>query len=140
VAGLNLFQCIGNIGNIDIRYTAKDDPVANFSVGINSTWKDKAGEKQQRTDWANCVAFRKQAEIAEQYLEKGMQVYVQGEMRTEEYEKDGEKKYSTKVYVNRFQILGKKNDNGSQGQQSKASRPASKTGSGFDDMDDDIPF
>lgn len=139
---LNVFMCIGRLGQEPTNRFAKSGmQITSFSVAVGRQEKDKStGEKVDATEWINCVVFDKQAEIASQYLHKGSQVHITGELRNEKYEKDGETKYITKVYVNRFQMLGSKQDNGSQGQQSKASKPAAKTGSGFDDMDDDIPF
>ncbi len=138
--------------------------VANATLAVGSKWKTKdTGEIKEATEWVRLVFNGKTAEIACQYLRKGSQIFVTGEMRTREWEKDGVKHYSTEIRVSNFQMLGSRQD-GQQGtqdhnqgqapapRQQAAPRPApaprqatpassSNASSGFDDMDDEmIPF
>jgi single-strand DNA-binding protein len=142
VASVNKVILLGHLGrDPDLRYLSNGDAVASLSLATTETWKDKqSGEKQSKTEWHRLVAFKRQAEIAGEYLKSGSQIYIEGHLQTRKWEKDGVDMYTTEIVIDKLQMLGGKQDNGSQGQQSKASRPAAKTGSGFDDMDDDIPF
>lgn len=132
---LNQCQFIGRIGKEpEVRYLQSGDAVANFSVAVGSQWKDKNGGKQEATEWVNCSAFGKLAEICGEYLKKGSQVFVQGRMKTDKYtDKEGVERYSTKIVLDRMQMLGGKQE------QADNAKPAAKPGK-FDDMKDDIPF
>ena len=101
---LNKCTFIGRLGkDVEMRYTPSGTAIANFSIAVSETWKDKAtGEKKEKTEWINCVAFGRTAEICGEYLTKGKQVYIEGKMQTDKYEKDGVTKYSTKINVNPF--------------------------------------
>jgi single-strand DNA-binding protein len=114
--GLNEVQVIGHLGkDPEIRYTQDGKPVASFSIGANESWKGKDGQKQERTEWVNCTAFDKLAEIVEKYLKKGAAVYVSGKLRTEKYKaKDGSDRYSTKVVIDDLIMLGGKSNAESQ--------------------------
>lgn len=139
---LNQCNFIGRLGKPpEVRYSSSGDAITNFSIAIGSQWKDKSGEKQESTEWINCVAFGKLGEIVGQYLVKGSHVYVSGRMKTEKYQgKDGQDRYSTKIIANEMKMLGSKSQEApSQGPESKPDN--SKAGNGFADMDDDlIPF
>lgn len=149
---LNQCNFIGRLGkDVDMRYMPNGDAVASLTVAVGSQWKDKAGNKQEATEWVNVSAFGKLGEICGQYLKKGSQVFVSGRMKTEKYQKDGVDRYSTKIIADRMQMLGSKGGSSNQddGQNSRpqqgstrqpeqAQRPSG--GSGFDDMEDDIPF
>ncbi len=131
----------------ETRYMPSGEAIASFSLAVGSSWKDKAGEKQESTEWVNVTAFGKLAEICSQYLAKGSQVYLSGRMKTDKYDdKDGITRYSTKIIADRMQMLGSKGDSdkGSaepvqRAERAKAPVP-SGGGSGFDDMENDIPF
>jgi single-strand DNA-binding protein len=84
----------------------KGTQIANFSIATSKEWKDDSGEKQEKTEWHNIVAFRKTAEIVGKYLTKGRQVYVEGELQTRSWEQDGVKKYRTEVIANNIQFVG----------------------------------
>jgi len=105
---------IGNLGrDPDVKYLADGTAVANFSLATSENWTDKAtGEKREKTEWHNVVAWRRLAEICGQYLQKGKQVYIEGSLYTEEWEKDGIKRYSTKIKANMMQMLGNRGDAG----------------------------
>ena len=109
MASLNKVILIGNTGkDPEIRYMPNGKPVASFSIATSESWKDKAtGEKKESTEWHNCTAFDKLAEIIGQYVKKGQPLYVEGRIKTEKYTgKDGAEKYSTKIVVNEMKMLG----------------------------------
>ena len=106
--GINKAILLGHVGNIkEERYTPDGRAVANFSVATNYSYKDKLGVKQESTEWHNIVCFGKLAEIIFEYMKKGMQVYVEGKMRTSEYEnKGGVKTRNTEIVANEVLFLG----------------------------------
>lgn len=147
----------GNLGNdVEMRYLPNGDAVANFSVAVTDTWKDQAGNKQEKTTWYRVNAFRKLAEICGQYLKKGSSVLIAGKMQCREWEKDGVKHYSWELRAETMQMLGSRPDGAGQGQSQQrqgsssdyraardggrqASAPPT-SGGGFGDFEDDIPF
>lgn len=133
---LNQCNFIGRLArDTEVRYSASGDAIASLTLAVGSTWKDKAGAKQESTEWVNVTAFGKLGEICAQYLKKGSQVFISGRMKTDKYtDKQGVDKYSTKIVAERMQMLGGK----SEGQQSQ--QPQDKPSANFDDMSDDIPF
>ena len=134
---LNQCNFIGRLGaDPETRYTPGGDPVCSFRIAVGWKSKDKEG-----AEWVSITAFGKLAEICGKYLTKGAQVFVSGRMKTDEYEKDGIKRYSTKIVADRLQMLGGKPQGESAPQQQAPQRNAQgapKTS--FEDMDDDIPF
>ena len=145
---LNLAQIIGHLGrDPDVRYTAEGTAVANLAVATNETWKDKDGEKQERTEWHRVVLFGKVAEIAAQFLKKGSLVYLQGRLQTRKWQgDDGQDRYTTEIVADRMRMLGGKGDthtaNGTpaapvRSHQGPSARPGSEAPTPFDD---DIPF
>ena len=139
MASLNACTFIGNIGKIETKVMTSGESVVNFSLACNENWKDKSGEKQEKTEWINCVAYRKLAEIMRDYVQVGSQSYVSGKMQTRKYtDKAGIEKYSTEIIVNEMVMLGGKSD--SKPEEARAPRPpAAVPAAGFDDMDN-IPF
>ena len=133
---LNQCNFIGRLGkDPEVRYGASGDAIAGLTLAVGSTWKDKAGAKQESTEWVNITAFGKLGEICGEYLKKGSQVFISGRMKTDKYtDKQGVEKYSTKIIAQDMQMLGSKGE----GSTKPAAQPAG--GSGFDDLDDDIPF
>jgi single-strand DNA-binding protein len=108
---LNLCQFIGRAGkDPEVRYTSGGDAVCNFSIAASQSWKDKTtGEKKEKTEWVNCSAFGKLAEIVGEYVKKGKQVYVAGRMETRKWQdKDGADRYTTEIRVDQLQLLGGK--------------------------------
>jgi single-strand DNA-binding protein len=104
---VNKFIGIGNLGrDPEFRVSADGNGVANFSMAMTEKYKDKSGKQQEFTEWANVVCFGKLAEIVQQYVSKGMQVYVEGKLKTEKYEKDGVIRYNTKIVCDKMQMLG----------------------------------
>jgi single-strand DNA-binding protein len=110
--GVNKVILIGNLGrDPELRYLPNGDPVVKFTLATGSRWKDKNGQLQERTDWHNIVAFRRQAEICNEYLKKGSPVYVEGRIQTRSWEdKDGNKKYITEIIAQSVQMLGRKGE------------------------------
>jgi len=110
------------------------DAVVSFSIAVGWKTKDKEG-----AEWVNITAFGKLAEICNKYLMKGSQVFIQGRMKTDEYEKDGIKRYSTKIVADRMQMLGGKSEASNSKQSTEPEQSQLAPAAGFDD-DSDIPF
>lgn len=131
-SGLNKVILIGNLGaDPETRHSAGGSQVTNIRVATSESWKDKAGEKQEKTEWHRITFFGRLAEIASEFLRKGSMVYVEGRIETSTYEKDGEKRYSTAIVAKEMQMLGGKSSGAPEGAQA-ASPPKP--------FDDDIPF
>ena len=127
MSDLNQCSFIGRLGkDPETRYTQGGSAVTNFSIACG--WKSK---EREGTEWIPVVCFGRLAEVAGEYLRKGSQVFIQGSFRTEQYEKDGQKRYSTKIYANQMQMLGAKPS-----QEPAAERPEPAGA----DFNDDIPF
>ena len=121
--GLNKVQLIGNLGkDPEIRFTPEGKQVAKFSMAVNRTFKNKEGDSIEDTQWFNIEAWTGLAKVVEDHLKKGDRIYVEGRLKTESYDKDGETKYFTKVVVKEMIMLG-----------------SSRNG-GADPDEDDIPF
>jgi single-strand DNA-binding protein len=141
MASVNKAILLGNLGrDPEMRYAPSGDAIANFSIATTETWKDKSGQKQERTEWHRLTAFGKLAEIAGEYLKKGSSVYVEGRIQSDKYtDKEGNEKVSYGVVIDKLQMLG-----GKPSGQSESPQPAqSKTGTyeentGFDE--DEIGF
>ncbi|MFA7116729.1 MAG: single-stranded DNA-binding protein [Bacteroidales bacterium] len=110
---LNKIMLIGNVGkDPEIKHLDTGTVVASFSLATTEKFKTKAGDVKEQTEWHNIVCWRKLAEIAEKYVKKGSQLYVEGSIRTRSYNnKEGITKYMTEIIANTFQMLGRKNDN-----------------------------
>ena len=106
--GVNKVILVGTLGkDPEVRYSQGGTTITSVSVATNESWKDKNGEKQERTEWHRVKFFGKLAEIAGEYLKKGGQVYIEGSLRTEKYtDKQGVEKYSTDIIANEMQMLG----------------------------------
>jgi len=157
MASVNKVILIGNLGrDPEIRYMPSGDALATLNIATTDTWKDKSGEKQEKTEWHRVSMFGRLAEIAGEYLKKGSQVYIEGRLQTRKYtDKDGVEKYSTEIVANEMKMLGGRAGAGGTADMDSAprassSRPASgggapapsraPAGSAFDDLEDDIPF
>jgi single-strand DNA-binding protein len=149
MASVNKVILVGNLGrDPEVRYMPNGEAVCNFSIATTDSWKDKAGVKQERTEWHNIVMYRKLAEIAGEYLKKGSSTYIEGRLQTRKWQtKEGDDRYTTEIIASTMQMLGTKP--ASTGQQSNNSydkdnftpplnnNPPSNN---FDDFEDDIPF
>jgi single-strand DNA-binding protein len=139
MASLNKVIIIGHLGrDPEMRYTPSGQPVANFSVATDESYKSKDGQKVEVTEWHNITAWGKTAEFVGNYLSKGRMVYVEGKLKTEKYtDKQGVEKYTTKIVADRVQGLDKKPD----GQQQPAAQTTGRQDmSTMDSMDDGAPF
>ncbi|MDA8390933.1 MAG: single-stranded DNA-binding protein [Gammaproteobacteria bacterium] len=154
--GINKVILVGNLGkDPEIRYSPGGGAVANLSVATAESWKDRnTGERQERTEWHRVVLFGKLAEIAQEYLKKGAQIYVEGRLQTRKWQdKDGHDRYTTEIVGNELQMLGGRGGAGGTAENApdmgyepsappaatRRDAPAAGTKSG-DDFDDDIPF
>src|SRR4026208_395663 len=110
MASVNKVIIVGNLGrDPETRYLPSGEAVTNISVATTETWKDKvSGEKKEATEWHRISFFGKLAEIAGEYLKKGSQVYVEGQLRTRKYQdkETGKDRYSTEIRADRMQMLG----------------------------------
>jgi len=151
MAGINKVILVGRLGkDPDTKYMPSGDAVTNFSIATSETWKDKqSGEKKEKTEWHNIVAFRRLGEICGEYLRKGSQVYLEGKLQTRKWQdKNGNDRYTTEIVANEMQMLGNKSDSGG-GYAPAQSKPAQAQSSAQpqpavamveDGFDDDIPF
>ena len=107
-SGVNKVILIGRLGNDpEVRYTSNGGAVANFNVATNESWVDKAGQKQERTEWHRVVVWGKLSELCGQYLSKGRQAFVEGRLQTREWnDKEGHKRYTTEIVAQNIQFLG----------------------------------
>lgn len=134
MASVNKVIVLGNLGkDPELRHLPNGDAVCNFSLATTESWKDKDGNKQDKTEWHNVVIFRKLAEIAGEYLKKGRPVYIEGRLQTRKWQdKEGKDRYTTEIVADQMQMLGSREE---AKEVSKAPAPAN-----FDDMESDIPF
>ena len=158
MASVNKVILIGNLGrDPEVRYAASGSAICNVTLATSRQWKDKtSGERQEETEWHRVVFYDRLAEIAGEYLKKGRPVYVEGRLKTRKWtDKDGVEKYTTEIVASEMQLLGGREGGGSGGmgggdegaaprsapapRPAPAPKPAPKA-SGFEDMDDDIPF
>lgn len=120
---------IGNVGkDPDVRYIDNGTPKCSFSLATSEVYKNKSGEKVTTTEWHNIVLWRGLAEIAEKYVKKGSQIYIEGRIRTRSYDdKDGNKKYITEIVGDVLQLLGKRTDDNSAPMDSAKTHEPAKT-------------
>ena len=166
MASVNKVIVLGNLGrDPEVRYTPNGNAVCNLRIATTRNWKSKdSGEKMEETEWHSVVLYDRQAEIAGEYLKKGRPVYIEGRLKTRKWQdKEGVDRYTTEIVADSMQLLGGRESGGGGGgaeddgggysersapQRSApaarpaASRPAPQKSSstGFDNMDDDIPF
>jgi len=161
MASVNKVIVLGNLGrDPEVRYTPNGNAVCNLRIATTRNWKNRdSGEKQEETEWHSVVLYDRQAEVAGEYLKKGRAVYIEGRLKTRKWQdKDGNDRYSTEIIGESMQLLGGREGMGGgaddaggsqrsgEERSAPASRPAagkpaaSKSATGFDDMDDDIPF
>lgn len=139
--GINKVIAIGTMGkDPEVRQMANGNTVVNISIAVTEKYKDKNGEKKEITEWINVVFFGKVAEIVAEYCKKGSQIYVEGKLKTEKYEKEGQTHYSTRVVANQVQLLGGKPSGNADNQHNKAKSNGYQPQAEDPDFDDDIPF
>ncbi|MDR6768658.1 single-strand DNA-binding protein [Acidovorax delafieldii] len=153
MASVNKVIIVGNLGrDPEMRTFPSGDQVANVTIATTDKWKDKqTGEMKEATEWHRVVFNGRLAEITGQYLRKGSQVYVEGSLRTRKWtDQSGVEKYSTEIRADSLQMLGARQDAAAPApaarpapppqRQAPAPAPRGSTGSGFDDLDSEIPF
>ena len=146
MASVNKCLLVGNLcADPETRYMQNGDAVANIRLATSESWKTKDGEKKEITEFHRVVFYRKLAEIVGQYLKKGASIYVEGRIRTRKWtDKEGQDRYTTEIEANEMQMLsGKSNgapESAAPAADSSRQAPDKRSGSGFDDMDSDIPF
>ena len=158
--GVNKVILIGNCGqDPEVRYMPNGEAVANVSLGVSESWNDSQGQKQERTEWCRLVFYRKLAEVVEKYVKKGSKIYVEGRLRTREWQdQQGQKRYTTEIICHEMQMLDGKPQGAQPGNQgAQPQQPAPQTNpmqGGYNyaaarnappqeppmDFDDDIPF
>ncbi len=163
MASVNKVIIVGNLGkDPEVRYMPSGSAICSVAIATSRQWKDKtSGDKQEETEWHRVTFFDRMAEIAGEYLKKGRPVYVEGRLKTRKYtDKDGVEKYATEIIATDMQLLGGREGGGggagmgggdemgaaaaprpaAPARSAPAAKPAPKSATGFDDMDDDIPF
>ncbi|MBI1761589.1 MAG: single-stranded DNA-binding protein [Acidobacteria bacterium] len=144
MASFNKITIVGYLGrDPEIRYTPSGEAVCNFSVATTERRKDASGEFQDLTTWFKITVWRRQAEIANQYLSKGKQVYVEGRLRQTEYtDRDGNRRTALEVTASDIQFLGAKGEESGTPSTVKPVARSATPDSGFDAPvnDDEIPF
>ncbi|WP_163095997.1 single-stranded DNA-binding protein [Acidithiobacillus ferrianus] len=157
MAGVNKVILLGHLGrDPEMRYQPSGGAIANFSIATSETFKDKEGNKQERTEWHRVVLFGRTAEIAGEYLRKGSMAYVEGRLQTRKWtDKEGQERYTTEIVGDRLQLVGARGGGGGGAasfDEEDQSRPSGGGGSAgsarknemppapMEDFDDDIPF
>jgi len=162
MASVNKVIIVGNLGkDPEVRYAPSGSAICNVTIATSRNWKDKtSGERQEETEWHRVVFYDRLAEIAGEYLKKGKSVYIEGRLKTRKWtDKDGVDKYTTEVIASEMTMLGSREGMGGGAEEgggysrapggenrpaarptAPAAKPAAKSSTGFDDMDDDIPF
>ena len=148
--GVNKVILIGNLGrDPELRYTPGGQAVATFSLATTERYNDRSGQRQERTEWHNVVAWGKLAELVNQYLKKGRSAYIEGRITTRSWDdKDGNKRYKTEIVANQVQFLGSagqsSQDFGGDMDQSNAGFDSRQSGPSMQEpqtiADDDLPF
>ena len=143
---VNKVILMGNLGrDPEVRFMPNGDAVCNFSIATTDSWKDKAGERQEKTEWHNIVAWRGLAEIAEKYLKKGAKVYIEGKLKTRTWQdKEGNNRYSTEVITDNLTMLGSTAESMGSSNLVKPveneSKPSPEKEFSSPDENDDLPF
>ena len=144
MASVNKVILIGNLGkDPETRYMPNGDAVTNITVATTETWKDKNGEKVEKTEWHRVTLYRKLAEIAGEYLKKGRPVYIEGRLETRKWtDKAGVERYSTDIIASDLKMLGSKPSGDRQQEEKQFTGGAAKSAqkSDFSDFESDIPF
>lgn len=135
---------IGRLGkDPETRHTQAGDAVCNFSVAVDESYKGKDGQKVEKTEWVNCVAWRKLGEICGQYLTKGSLVAVSGKMQTRKWQdSNGQDRYTTEILLDEMRMLGSKGDGVAITSSSTAAAPPKQPAAAASQppVEDDIPF
>ncbi len=140
--GINKVILVGNLGrDPETRYLPSGGAVTNVSLATSRSWKDRdSGEQKEKTEWHRVVFFNRLGEIAGEYLKRGSKVYVEGELRTREWEKEGQKHFTTEIVATEMQMLDSKGGNSDYEKNNNSSNAEPSSLSSSDMVDDDIPF
>jgi single-strand DNA-binding protein len=146
--GLNKVMLIGNLGkDPEMKYTPSGMPVTTFSVAVSRSWRTPEGENREETEWFRVVAWQKLAETCNEYLRKGMRVYIEGRLQTRKWtDQQGQERYTTEVVANEMVMLTSREESGGGGGGSRergSAAPARGGGGDYDELgveDEDIPF
>ncbi len=158
--GVNRVTILGNVGkDPEVRYLPSGGAVASIAVATSQQWKDKeTGQPQEKTEWHRIVFFNRLAEIVNEYVRKGSKIYIEGSLRTRQWEQDGQTKYATEIVASEMQLLDSRQGGPAAAQTNDApprpinhntqhsnhgrpaAQPSNQPPAGYDDFDDDIPF
>lgn len=132
MASVNKVILVGSMGkDPELKYLPNGDAIANVSLATSESWKDKSGDKQEKTEWHRVVFFKKLAEIVGEYCKKGSSIYIEGKLQTRKWtDKSGNEKYTTEIFAEKLQMLGGKSKDESK----------NKHGGTIEDLESDIPF
>jgi single-strand DNA-binding protein len=141
MGSVNKVILVGNLGrDAELRYTPGGAPVATINMATTEVWNDKGGQRQEKTEWHRVVLWGKTAESLAEYLTKGKQIYVEGRLQTRQWEKDGQKHYTTEIRGDRIVLLGGGGGGAARGgPKAETSEPIEGPGA-TELTDDDIPF
>ena len=148
MGSVNKVILVGNLGrDAELRYTPGGSPVATINLATTEIWNDKAGQRQEKTEWHRVVLWGKTAESLNEYLTKGKQIYVEGRLQTRQWDdKDGNKRYTTEIKADRITLLGGGGRGAGMDRGGAFERSAAPVAAGMDEppmepiTDDDIPF
>lgn len=143
MAGINKVILVGNLGkDPEVRYLEGGTAVANFPIATSENYTDRnSGEKKTITEWHNVVLWRGLAEIAEKYLKKGNQVYIEGKLRTRKWQdKEGNDRYTTEIVGDNMQMLGRRDDNNDNSSAQSLGSASSAQIDNEPTETDDLPF
>ncbi len=143
MAGINRVILIGNLGkDPDVITFENGVKKATFSLATSESYKNKEGNRVDQTEWHNIVMWRGLADIAERFLRKGNQIYIEGKLKTRSYEQDGIKKYITEIFVDNMTMLGSRKDGseGGQTQSNQSTQSQQPAENNIQVPEDDLPF
>ena len=145
MSGVNKVILVGNLGaDPDLRHTPSGTAVSNLRLATTEVFSNREGEKNKRTEWHRVVAFGRLAEICNQYLKKGRQVYIEGRLQTREWEdKNGDKRYTTEIVATNMVMLGSRGEGGFAAEEAQPEAPAEVVDApapAGGDEDSDLPF
>lgn len=140
MAGINKVILVGNLGkDPEVKSMESGTKYARFTLATTESYKDKNGERKDRTEWHNIICWRGLAEVAEKYLTKGSSIYLEGKIRTNSWEDNGQKRYSVEIQADTFTMLGSKN--GGAATSGPSTPPAETAPVNVEpDSEDDLPF
>ena len=142
---VNKVILVGRLGrDPEVKYMPNGDAVANFGVATSEQWKDKAGAKQEKTEWHNITMYRRLAEIAGDYLRKGQEVYIEGKIQSRKYTgKDGVERTAYEIIASEMKMIGGKGDSSNAVQDEPKPQPVQREQASapiVDELSDDVPF